>query len=277
MRRVLSVAPALASALVVTRPIVLHAPHIFADFGARTELSEKLLVLGDPLDGCHRFQNDVADSIVLVQRGNCRFVTKARLAQEANASAIVVMDDLPRHRWEVRMQGDESGVISIPSIFISHATGSDLLKLTNMSASLNATAEVRTLQRVLESWDVDVDSIRVLTSVLDFFHTMLPYLGYVYAISFFVVMMSSLYSILTDATAWYTQQSVRKSMWQNLLVTPCSDAAVGETCSICLDEFTANHVVTVLPCPHIYHRDCIDMWFEKGGNCCPICKRDAFT
>jgi len=46
-------------------------------------------------------------------------------------------------------------------------------------------------------------------------------------------------------------------------------------CAICLEEFTPQSDVRVLPCGHIYHEVCIDQWFLRNQSCC-FCKMDVF-
>ena len=47
-----------------------------------------------------------------------------------------------------------------------------------------------------------------------------------------------------------------------------------DCCSICLVEFEEGENVTVLPCRHFYHNECIDSWLKR--NCaCPLCKANV--
>ncbi|KAK9716202.1 hypothetical protein RND81_06G217900 [Saponaria officinalis] len=44
-------------------------------------------------------------------------------------------------------------------------------------------------------------------------------------------------------------------------------------CAICLCEYSDNDVIRVLPiCDHIFHIQCIDLWFESHKSC-PVCRR----
>lgn len=43
-------------------------------------------------------------------------------------------------------------------------------------------------------------------------------------------------------------------------------------CSVCLDVFEKDSKVTVLPCHHIFHSDCIMKWLDSYSNDCPVCK-----
>ncbi|CAK9016360.1 RING-H2 finger protein ATL11 (RING-type E3 ubiquitin transferase ATL11) [Durusdinium trenchii] len=45
-------------------------------------------------------------------------------------------------------------------------------------------------------------------------------------------------------------------------------------CSICLVDFTPNDVVRkLMPCGHIFHKGCIDMWIKRNL-ICPLCRAD---
>ncbi|ETV94223.1 hypothetical protein, variant 1 [Aphanomyces invadans] len=284
-------------ALVVTRA---------AGFGERPNLPETTLVMANPANGCSPYAHEVANKVVLVRRGSCRFVTKARMAYWANASGLIVMDDMHRGepgfnatdgiddngRWEVRMHSDDSVHPSgdfpqeahlPPSVFVSYASGRRLERLVqDMSSSqhlhdvlvaLNTTAEV--YQPYTE--DLGILELR-LSTFIDLVYTMLPFMGYAYASSFCFVLLSTFYARAVETSASYTKQYVRRSIWRRLAVVPYGGPLHhGYTCSICLDDFVLGHPVKVLPCPHAYHQDCIDRWFEKGSNACPMCKREAFS
>lgn len=42
-------------------------------------------------------------------------------------------------------------------------------------------------------------------------------------------------------------------------------------CAVCKDKFLDGEVLTVLPCKHNYHRECILPWLNNANNC-PICR-----
>ncbi|KAJ4463083.1 putative RING finger protein [Paratrimastix pyriformis] len=50
---------------------------------------------------------------------------------------------------------------------------------------------------------------------------------------------------------------------------------VQETCTICLEDFKANDMVTTLPCAHAFHADCIRKWLQLNA-VCPNCKARVF-
>ena len=44
-------------------------------------------------------------------------------------------------------------------------------------------------------------------------------------------------------------------------------------CSICLDSFKEGDRISVLPCKHAFHYDCIKPWLGEANACCPVCKQ----
>ena len=52
-------------------------------------------------------------------------------------------------------------------------------------------------------------------------------------------------------------------------------ARVDEQCSVCRDEFADTCCeVTVLPCKHYFHGECITPWL-KVNRACPLCFQDV--
>lgn len=47
-------------------------------------------------------------------------------------------------------------------------------------------------------------------------------------------------------------------------------------CAICFEEFSPSVLVRVLPCRHIFHRSCLDTWFQRSAMC-PLCMHDYST
>jgi len=80
-----------------------------------------------PIDPTFGFKDNDANptrKILLVDRGTCSFVRKVRMAQNAGAAAVIVMDNQYHHNKRVFMSNDGSGDdIKIPSVFVDYDTG----------------------------------------------------------------------------------------------------------------------------------------------------------
>ncbi|XWS46104.1 hypothetical protein CRYUN_Cryun14cG0034800 [Craigia yunnanensis] len=106
-----------------------------ARFGPTLESKEKhanhtRLALADPPDCCSTSRNQLTGEVILVHRGNCSFTVKANVAEEAGASAILIINN----QTELFKMVCESGAdvdIKIPAVMLPQDAGSDLEKYIN--------------------------------------------------------------------------------------------------------------------------------------------------
>ncbi len=42
-------------------------------------------------------------------------------------------------------------------------------------------------------------------------------------------------------------------------------------CSICFEEFNKDSQITITPCNHVYHLNCINQWYHRSHTC-PVCR-----
>ncbi|ALC38340.1 Edem2 [Drosophila busckii] len=83
------------------------------------------IVLAQPLRACdEQLENAsvMSGKIVVAERGDCTFVSKARLAQKAGAKALIVCDNVSGSSGETQpmfaMSGDGNDDVSIPVVFM---------------------------------------------------------------------------------------------------------------------------------------------------------------
>lgn len=43
-------------------------------------------------------------------------------------------------------------------------------------------------------------------------------------------------------------------------------------CCVCLSGFQADEEVSELCCKHVFHRGCLDKWFDNKHSTCPLCR-----
>lgn len=92
-------------------------------------------------------QDAFATKIVLLDRGNCSFVTKVRNAERAGASLVVVIDDREENISNVIMGDDGTGMgIRIPSMLIGKDSGKilkDFAVMSDSKATLSAEFSIK--------------------------------------------------------------------------------------------------------------------------------------
>ncbi|KAM1707582.1 hypothetical protein ACFX13_000722 [Malus domestica] len=99
-----------------------------ARFGPTLESKEKYatntkVVLADPPDCCTQPKNKLTKEVILVHRGNCSFTTKANMAEAANASAILIINNRTE-LYKMVCEKDEPDVeIGIPAVMLPQDVG----------------------------------------------------------------------------------------------------------------------------------------------------------
>ncbi|KAH1106931.1 hypothetical protein J1N35_010699 [Gossypium stocksii] len=101
-----------------------------ARFGPTLESKEKhanhtRLALADPPDCCSKPRNQLTGEVILVHRGNCSFTVKANVAEEAGASAILIINN-QTELFKMVCESDADVNIKIPAVMLPQDAGSNL-------------------------------------------------------------------------------------------------------------------------------------------------------
>ncbi|GMI78686.1 ARABIDOPSIS THALIANA SIGNAL PEPTIDE PEPTIDASE-LIKE 3, SIGNAL PEPTIDE PEPTIDASE-LIKE 3 [Hibiscus trionum] len=104
-----------------------------ASFGASlpeeaNESSKLPAVFTNPLNGCSNSSSKLSGSVALAVRGDCDFVTKAKVAQSGGAAALLVINDNEELFKMVCSENDTSLNISIPVVMIPKSAGDAIKK-----------------------------------------------------------------------------------------------------------------------------------------------------
>ncbi|XP_019176213.1 PREDICTED: signal peptide peptidase-like 4 isoform X2 [Ipomoea nil] len=91
-----------------------------ARFGPTLESKEKRanqtrLALADPPDCCSKPRNKLTGEAILVHRGNCSFTTKANVADDAGASAILIINN---QTVSVQLYSPRRPVVDVAEVFL---------------------------------------------------------------------------------------------------------------------------------------------------------------
>ncbi|PIN05829.1 putative protein, contains PA domain [Handroanthus impetiginosus] len=102
-----------------------------ARFGRTLESKEKRanqtrVALADPPDCCTQPRNKLTGEAVLVQRGNCSFVTKANVAEATGASALLIINNQTELLKMVCEENETDVRIGIPVVMLPQDAGASL-------------------------------------------------------------------------------------------------------------------------------------------------------
>ncbi|KAG5626709.1 hypothetical protein H5410_011927 [Solanum commersonii] len=111
-----------------------------ARFGPTLESKEKRanqtrLAFADPPDCCSTPRNKLTGEAILVHRGNCSFTTKANVAEDAGASAILIINNQTELFKMVCEPHEPDLDIGIPAIMLPQHAGTSLIKFLGNSSS----------------------------------------------------------------------------------------------------------------------------------------------
>ncbi|MED6158828.1 Signal peptide peptidase-like 4 [Stylosanthes scabra] len=128
-----------------------------ARFGPTLESKEKRanhtrVVMADPPDCCSKPKNKLTSEIIMVQRGKCSFTTKANIAEEAGASAILIIN-YRTELFKMVCEENETDVdIGIPAVMLPQYAGLNIEKhiKNNSTVSVQLYSPLRPLVDVAE-------------------------------------------------------------------------------------------------------------------------------
>ncbi|TYI06489.1 hypothetical protein ES332_A10G163300v1 [Gossypium tomentosum] len=103
-----------------------------ASFGAtlpeeKNKVPKLPAVFSNPLNGCSSSSSKLSGSTALSVRGDCDFVTKAKVAQSGGAQALLVINDKEEIE-QIDCSGDVSPNISIPVVMVPKSVRDELTK-----------------------------------------------------------------------------------------------------------------------------------------------------
>ncbi|KAH7839504.1 hypothetical protein Vadar_005146 [Vaccinium darrowii] len=94
------------------------------------------LTLSDPRDGCSPPKEMHAGDVMVVERGKCKFTTKANVAQSAGASAVLIVNN-QRELYKMVCEPNDTDLhIHIPAIMLPQEAGASLESMLNKSSSV---------------------------------------------------------------------------------------------------------------------------------------------
>ncbi|KAL5273601.1 RNF13 family protein [Megaselia abdita] len=222
-----------------------------------------LAVRANPADGCNTMVKPPWDDptieandtfVAIIQRGNCSFEKKVRMAQSANFSAVIVYN-YGRDELEPMSASNSTG-IEIPSVFVTETTGILLI----------------------ESYDYLGGYCVIITNESPFninTHLIIPF-SILIGLCFITMISYMVFRCIREQRRIY-QHRLPKRLLKKLPIVKFAKGQPYEMCVICLVDFQEGDKLRVLFCSHAYHAVCVDPWLTKHRRFCPICKRKVFA
>ncbi|XVF10583.1 hypothetical protein REPUB_Repub07fG0195000 [Reevesia pubescens] len=99
--------------------------------------NQRRLILSDPRDCCSHPKNKLANDVIMVDRGHCKFTTKANNAQAAHASALLIINN-QKELYKMVCEPDETDLdIHIPAVMLPQDAGASLEKMLTSNSSVS--------------------------------------------------------------------------------------------------------------------------------------------
>ncbi|KAG6688590.1 hypothetical protein I3843_11G130400 [Carya illinoinensis] len=99
--------------------------------------NQSRLTLSDPSDCCSKPKKKLAGDVVIVHRGNCKFTTKANVAEAAGASALLIVNN-QKELYKMVCEPDETDLdIHIPAVMLPQDAGASLEKMLMNSSRVS--------------------------------------------------------------------------------------------------------------------------------------------
>lgn len=195
---------------------------------------------------------------LLSKRGECNVIEKARLAQKAGYSGLIVYND--KSDTIIHVTGNDSD-IRIPVAFTSLHTG--------IALRSNFLYNPRQKHKYLQPF--------VIISGDNFgpISWLFPITICAAVLIFFLVIYAC--SKLVSQYKHYRKTYLTRRRLKKLPKKKWSKESGYETCAICIEDYETNDLLRILPCNHAYHTDCIDPWLIRSKRNCPLCKQSVLS
>ncbi|XP_078087931.1 E3 ubiquitin-protein ligase RNF130 isoform X1 [Mustelus asterias] len=200
--------------------------------------------------------------IALLNRGNCTFKQKILRAVAHKAAAVVIYHNVSDEKPKTMTH---KGTGNIVAIMISERRGREILSYVEKNLTVLMSIAVGTVHFPQYS-----RSSLVFVSIS---FIVLMIISLAWLIFYFIQKFRyanvrgrnqrQLGDVARKATSKLTTRTVRKGDKET---DPEFDH-----CAVCIEGYKSKDVVRILPCKHVFHKQCVDPWLNEHCTC-PICK-----
>ncbi|KAJ8008542.1 hypothetical protein DPEC_G00105960 [Dallia pectoralis] len=199
--------------------------------------------------------------IALIAKGNCTYKDKIRHAASQNASAVVIFSNT-----NDTISMPHSGLNDVVAIMIPEPKGREVVALLerNITVTMHITIGTRNLQKYVSRTSVVFVSISFIILMI----ISLAWLVFYYIQRF-------RYANARDRTQRRLGDAAKKAISKlQVRTVRRGDQETDsdfDNCAVCIEGYKPNDTVRILPCRHLFHKNCVDPWLLDHRTC-PMCK-----
>lgn len=203
--------------------------------------------------------------IALIATGNCTYKDKIRHAASHNASAVVIFNVGSTNANET-ITMPHPGVGEIVAIMIPGPKGQAIIALLerNITVHMHISIGTRNLQKYVSRTSVVFVSISFIVLMI----ISLAWLVFYYIQRFrYANARDRNQRRLGDAA----KKAISKLQVRTIRKGDKETESDFDNCAVCIEGYKPNDVVRILPCRHVFHKNCVDPWLQEHRTC-PMCK-----
>ncbi|NXW65657.1 RN128 ligase, partial [Eurystomus gularis] len=203
--------------------------------------------------------------IALIERGNCSFAEKIKVATRRGATAAVIYNAVDKGNATVLMS--HLGAESIVAIMIGNLKGMEILRRIESGMKVTMVIEVG---KKHGPW---MNQYSILFISVSFFIVTAATMGYFIFYSARRLRIARAQSKNQRQLKAKAKKAIEQLQLRTLKEGDKETGPDGDTCVVCIEVYKPNEVVRILTCNHLFHKSCIDPWLLEHRTC-PMCKCD---
>ncbi|XP_019377175.1 PREDICTED: E3 ubiquitin-protein ligase RNF128 [Gavialis gangeticus] len=203
--------------------------------------------------------------IALIERGNCTFAEKIKLATRRGAEAAVIYNAPNRGSYTVPMSHVGAG--DIVAIMIGNLKGTEILRRIESGLQVSMVIEVGKKQG---PW---MSHYSIFFVSVSFFIVTAATVGYFIFYSARRLRLARAQNRRQRQLKAEAKKAIGRLQLRTLKQGDKEIGPDGDSCAVCIEAYKPNEVVRILTCNHLFHKNCIDPWLLEHRTC-PMCKCD---
>ncbi|KAF1423658.1 hypothetical protein FQV23_0001217, partial [Spheniscus humboldti] len=203
--------------------------------------------------------------IALMERGNCSFAEKIKVAARRGARAAVIYNALDKGDDTVLMS--HLGAESIVAIMIGNLKGMEILHRIENGMTVTMVIEVG------KKHGPSMNQYSIFFISVSFFIVTAATMGYFIFYSARRLRIARAQSRNQQQLKARAKKAIEQLQLRTLKQGDKETGPDGDCCVVCIELYKPNEVVRILTCNHLFHKSCIDPWLLEHRTC-PMCKCD---